>query len=61
MCQIATLAALRLVVKSGGGGGGGVGGDVLEGGAKWRVNAPWEFIRDVARGVGFDIESYLIE
>lgn len=60
MCQVATLASLRLIVKAGGGGGGG-GGDVLEGGGKWKVNVGWEFVRGVARGVGFDVESYLIE
>ena len=55
MCQIATLVRLRLIVKSGGT------GDVLEGGAKWRVNVGWEFVRGVGRGVGFDVENYLIE
>lgn len=57
MCQVATLVGLRLVVKAGGGGG----GDVLEGGGKLRVNVGWEFVRGVARGVGFDVESYIIE
>lgn len=57
MCQVATLVGLRLVVKAGGGGG----GDVLEGGVKWRVNVGWEFVRGVARGVGFDVESYIVE
>ena len=55
MCQFATLVGLKLVVKSGGG------GDVLEGGAKWRVNVGFEFVRELARGVGFDVERYLIE
>lgn len=55
MCQVATLAGLRLVVKAGG-------GDVLaDGGGKWRVNVGWEFVRGVARGVGFDVESYIAE
>lgn len=55
MCQVATLMGLRLIVKTG------VGGDVLEGGGKWRVNVGWEFVRGVARGVNFDAESYLVE
>ena len=57
MCQVATLVGLRLIVKAGAGGM-----DVLDGaGGKWRVNVGWEIVRGVARGVGFDIESYLIE
>ena len=55
MCQVATLAGLRLMVKAG------AGVDVLEGGGKWRVNVGWEFLRGVARGVKFDIENYLTE
>lgn len=55
MCQVATLAGLRLIMKAGSG------GDVLEGGGKWRVNVGWEFVRGVARGVSFDVESYLTE
>ncbi len=55
MCQLASLASLRLVVKSGGA------GDTLEGGSKWRVNVGWDFVRGVARRVKFDAESYLIE
>lgn len=55
MCQVATLVGLRLIVKAG------TGGDVLEGGGKWRVNVGWEFVRDVARSVNFDVDSYLTE
>ncbi|KAF6219962.1 hypothetical protein HO133_003787 [Letharia lupina] len=55
MCQVATLVGLRLIVKAG------MGGDVLEGGGKWRVNVGWGFVRGVARGVNFDVESYLTE
>lgn len=55
MGMVATLVGLRLVVSAGG-------GDVLgEGGGKWRCGVGWEFVREVARGVRFDIESYLIE
>ena len=55
MCMLATLTGLRLIVRAG------VSGDVLEGGGKWRCNAGWEFVNNVARSVNFDIESYLIE
>ncbi len=55
MCQLATLAGLRLMVKSGGT------GDMLEGATKWKVNVGWEFVRGIASGVGFDIENYLHE
>ena len=55
ICQLATLVGLRLIVKSGGA------GDILEWNTKWRVNVGWEFVRDVARGVAFDVESYIIE
>ena len=55
MCQLATLAGLRLVIKSGGT------GDILEGATKWKVNVGWEFVRGVASGVEFDIENYLHE
>lgn len=60
MCQVATLVALRLIVKAGAGVGGA--GDVLDGaGGKWRVNVGWEVVRGVARDVGFDVESYLVD
>lgn len=55
MCQLATLAGLRLMIKSGGT------GDILEGATKWKVNVGWDFVRGVASGVGFDIEHYLHE
>lgn len=56
MCMFATLVGLRLVVKAGGGPG-----DVLEGGGKWRCNVGWEFVRGAARGVKFDLESFVME
>ncbi|KAL9125784.1 MAG: hypothetical protein Q9217_005063 [Psora testacea] len=61
MCQFATLVGLRLVVRAGAGSGGGGAGDVLEGGGKWRVNVGYEFAREVARGVRFDVDSYIME
>lgn len=58
MFQFATLTGLKLVVKAGAGLGA---GDVLDAGTKWRVGVEWEFVRGVARGVGFDVESYVVE
>lgn len=55
MTQIATLASLRLLVRTS------AGGDVLEAQAKWRVNVGAEFVGNVARSVGFDVENYLAE
>jgi len=51
MGMVATLVGLRLVVSAGEGGQGG----------KWRCGVGWEFVRGVAMGVGFDIDSYIIE
>jgi len=55
MTQIATLASLRLLVRTS------VAADALEAQTKWRVNVGWDYVRNVARGVGFDVESYLAE
>ena len=53
--QIATLAKLRLLARAVGG------GDILDAGTKWRVNVGWEYIRELARSLRFDIENYLVE
>ncbi|KAL2156868.1 hypothetical protein VTH06DRAFT_2900, partial [Thermothelomyces fergusii] len=68
---IATLASLRLLVRVGGGGGGGgsggggaagaVAGDVMDRGGKWRVNVGWEVIRGLGRGIGVEVEEWLVE
>ncbi|KAK4144081.1 origin recognition complex subunit 5 C-terminus-domain-containing protein [Dichotomopilus funicola] len=67
---VATLASLRLLVKVGGGGGGssaggggGFGGvaDVMDRGGKWRVNVGWEVIKALGRGVGVEVEEWLME
>jgi len=55
MCMITTLVGLRLIIKAG------VKGDLLEGWGKWRCNVGWDFVNNVARGVKFDLESYLVE
>ncbi|AEO71571.1 703ca940-6ced-4736-89c5-f1dd8f774fb7 [Thermothielavioides terrestris] len=52
---IATLASLRLLVRVGGG------GDPMDCGGKWRVNVGWEVIRGLGRGVGVEVEDWLIE
>lgn len=50
---IATLASLRLIIKTSNS------GDVLEGGSKYRVAVNWDVIRVVARSVGVEPEDYL--
>ncbi len=55
---ISTLASLRLLVKVG---GAAAGGDVMDCGGKWRVNVGWEVIRGLGRGVGVEVEEWLIE
>ncbi|KAL8847636.1 MAG: hypothetical protein Q9221_007324 [Calogaya cf. arnoldii] len=60
LMQFTTLVGMGLIVRAGAASGGG--GDVLEnGGGKWRVNVGKEYIRQMARGVKFDIDSYLME
>jgi origin recognition complex subunit 5 len=54
---IATLASLRLVVRT----SASVGADVLDAGAKWKVNIGWEVVRGVARSVGVEVEDFVIE
>ncbi|KAI9782209.1 MAG: hypothetical protein M1839_005323 [Geoglossum umbratile] len=53
--QIATLASLRLLVRTANT------ADVLEPQTKWRVNVGWEYVRQLARSVGFEIESHVAE
>lgn len=53
--QFATLASLRLVQKAG------VGGDVLEAGAKWRVNVGWDYVGRLGRGVGCEVGDYVFD
>lgn len=59
--QVATLASLRLLVRSGGIGG--TGGDPLERGGKWRVGGQigWEFVLGLARSVQFDVGEYVAD
>ncbi|KAK4120790.1 hypothetical protein N657DRAFT_624360 [Parathielavia appendiculata] len=54
---IATLASLRLLVRV----GGGATGDLMDCGGKWRVNVGWEVIRGLGRGIGVEVEDWLIE
>lgn len=51
---LATLASLRLVVRVGL-------GDVLDRGARWRVNAGLEAVRGVGRSLGVEVEDWLVE
>ncbi len=54
---IATLASLRLMVRT----SASANADVLDAGAKWKVNVGWEVVRGVARSVGVEIEDFVIE
>ena len=55
MTQIATLSALRLIVKAMSK------ADILDPGTKWRVNIGWEYVQRVASKLKFDVTSYLAE
>jgi origin recognition complex subunit 5 len=54
--QIATLTSMRLLVRTGGVGS----SDVLDSGAKWRVNFGWEYVRSLGRGVNLEVGEYLV-
>lgn len=54
--QVATLTGLRLLVR-----GGTTAGDVVEAGARWRVNVGWEYAVTVGRSVGFEMEEFVAE
>ena len=55
MTQIATLASLRMLLRTPST------ADVLDAGTKWRVNASYEYVKRLAKEVRFDVESYLAE
>lgn len=56
LTQFATLVGMRLVIRAG------AGVDPLEaGGGKWKVNVGGGYVRQVARGLGFDLDSYILE
>jgi origin recognition complex subunit 5 len=52
---LATLASLRLVVKTS------KVADVLDASTKFRVNVGWEVIRGVGRAVGVEVEDYVLD
>jgi origin recognition complex subunit 5 len=54
--QIATLTSMRLLVRAGGAGA----NDMLEPGAKWRVNFQWEWVRSLGRSVNLEVGDYLV-
>lgn len=51
---LATLASLRLLIRVGA-------GDIMDRSGKWRINIGWEIIRGIGRGVGVNIEEWLME
>lgn len=53
--QIATLAGLRLLVRTGAGAN-----DGLEVGGRWRVGFGWEYARWLGRSVGLEVGEYLV-
>ncbi len=57
--QIATLAGLKLLIRSGGIGS----ADPLEPGSKWKVGTSvrWEYVQSLARSLKFDIADYVVE
>ncbi|KAJ4989070.1 origin recognition complex subunit orc5 [Stagonosporopsis vannaccii] len=55
MVNVATLASLRLLVRTGAGGA-----DPLEGSARWRVGFGWEVVRGLGRSVGVEVGEWLV-
>jgi origin recognition complex subunit 5 len=51
---LATLASLRLLIRVGA-------GDIMDRSGKWRINVGWEVIRGIGRGIGVNIEEWLVE
>lgn len=57
LMQFRTLVSMGLLVYAGA-----ASADILEtGGGKWRCNVGKEYVRQMARSVKFDIDSYLLE
>jgi origin recognition complex subunit 5 len=52
---VATLASLRLVVKTS------PVADALDGLTKWKVNVGWDVVRVLARSVGVEVEDYVVD
>lgn len=52
---VATLASLRLIVKTSSV------ADALDGLTKWKVNVGWEVVRVLARSVGVEVEDYIVD
>lgn len=51
---LATLASLRLLIRVGA-------GDIMDRSGKWRINIGWEIVRGIGRGIGVNIEEWLVE
>ena len=51
---LATLASLRLLIRIGT-------GDIMDRSGKWRINVGWEVMRGIGRGIGINIEEWLVE
>lgn len=55
LTQVATLAALRMLVRVP------AAADPLDAATRWRVNVGAEFAGGLARALGFEMEEYLVE
>ncbi|KAF2688935.1 hypothetical protein K458DRAFT_385096 [Lentithecium fluviatile CBS 122367] len=56
LTQVGTLTSMRLLVRVGGAGA----ADVLDPGARWRVNFSWEYVRALGRSVNVEVGEYLV-
>jgi len=54
---IATLASLRLLVKTGSQNA----PDTLDGGSRYKIAVGWEVVRGIARSVGVEAEDYFAD
>lgn len=54
--QLATLCSLRLLLRTAV-----IGGDVLESGARWKVNFGWDYASKLARSIDLDLTDYVAE
>jgi origin recognition complex subunit 5 len=52
--QIATLASLRLLLRTGG-----AGADLLDPNTRFRVNCTWEYVASLGRSIGLELRDYL--
>lgn len=54
MTQVANLASMKLLLKS-------HNVDYISSKTKWKINCPFEFVKELADDLGFPMENYLVE